>query len=64
MGKIGLLHLICAIPGLRPGGIPQGYVIKVVEFVRDKCNSMEFPRGKRKGEILNRGAQMCQMFRF
>ena len=48
MGKIGLLHLICAIPGLRPGGIPQGYVIKVVEFVRGKCNSMEFPRGKKK----------------
>ena len=47
MGKIGLLHLICATPGLRPGGIPRGYVIKVVEFVRGKCNSMEFSRGKK-----------------
>ena len=48
MGQIGLLHLICATPGLRPSGIPQGYVIKVVEFVKGKRNSMEFPRGKKK----------------
>ena len=48
MGEIGLLHFICATPGLRPDGNPQGYVIKVVEFVRGKCNSMEFPRGKKK----------------
>ena len=33
MGKIELLHLICATSGLRAGGIPQGHVIKVVEFI-------------------------------
>ena len=55
MGKIGLLHLICTTTGLRPGGIPQGYVIKVVEFVKGKRNSMEFPRGKK-----NWGAQMLK----
>lgn len=60
MGQIGLLHSIWAIPELRPGGIPQGYVIKVVEFVRGKCNRMEFPRGKKKRLILNRGAQILK----
>ena len=59
MGKIGLLHLTWATPGLRPGGIPQGYVTKVVEFVRGKCNSMEFFPGVRRKGKYSTGGRRC-----